>query len=61
MSEMKATIKGKMLVLEIPMDTPRPSNSGKMNLHFTSGGFKQITTDGLRANITIGKYPPRAA
>jgi hypothetical protein len=30
-----------------------------MNLRYTSGGFKQVTADGLRVNLTVGEYAKR--
>lgn len=37
---MKATIKGKKLILEIDLEDERPSASGKTNVVFTSSGFQ---------------------
>ncbi|MFQ6095149.1 MAG: hypothetical protein ACE5NN_03290 [Candidatus Bathyarchaeia archaeon] len=54
MSDIKAEKKGSTLVLTIQLREPRPSSTGKMTLVYTSGGFKDLGVDGLRANITIG-------
>ncbi len=59
LSDMTAKVEGQTLVLTIRLQAPRPSSTGKMNLYFTTGGFQQVTPDGLRANVTIAKYPPR--
>ncbi len=56
---MKATVANGTLTLTIPLEAPRPSSSGKMNLRFTSGGFQQVTPEGLRVNLTVAEYPKR--
>jgi hypothetical protein len=37
----KATVVGTILVIEIPLESPRPSSSGKTLIVASTGGFKQ--------------------
>jgi hypothetical protein len=37
----KATVVGTTLVIEIPLESPRPSSSGKTLIVASTGGFKQ--------------------
>jgi len=50
-----AKLEGRKLILEIYLEDPHPSKTGKMSLEYSTGGFKTITADGLRANIVIGR------
>ena len=54
-----AKLEGGNLVLVVPLVSPYPSSTGKMNLRYTSGGFQQVTPDGLRINLTVAEYPKR--
>ena len=56
---MEAKVVNGNLVLTVPLSAPYPSSTGKMNLRYTSGGFKQVTADGLRINLTVAEYPKR--
>ena len=56
---MQAQLDGKTLTLVIPLEAPRPSSTGKMLIHFTSGGFSQVHSYGLRVNLTVAEYPKR--
>lgn len=49
---MKATIKGSVLHLEIPLEKGHPSSTGKSTIRFSSRGFQHVA-DGLRANVTV--------
>lgn len=59
---MKATYdaKAKTLTITIKCETPRPSSTGKMDLIYTSGGFKPVDVEiagrMVRANVTLGHY-----
>ena len=51
----KAVKVGSRLVLVIDTDQPlQPSNSGRMQILASTGGFAWVTDD-LKANINIGK------
>jgi hypothetical protein len=50
--DMKATLKGNMLVIEIALDKGKPSSTGKSIIRFSSRGFQHVS-DGLRANVTV--------
>lgn len=56
---MQAKLDGNILILTIPLEAPRPSSTGKMLLRYTSGGFTQVTNNGLRVNLTVAEYPKR--
>jgi len=56
---MVSKLEGKTLTLTIPLEEPRPSSTGKMLIRFTSGGFTQVHTNGLRVNLTVAEYPKR--
>mgnify|MGYP001611915383 FL=1 len=59
MAELEARIEGSNLVLVVPLEGPRPSSTGKMNLRYTSGGVRQVLPNGLRVNLTVAEYPKR--
>jgi hypothetical protein len=55
----KHDAKNNTITITIPVGTPRPSSTGKMDLIATTGGFKElegVVIDGrpVRANITLG-------
>lgn len=51
---MKATIKDNTLHIEIPLQTPRPSSSGKTLVVATSGGNITTTAEVNGKPVTIG-------
>ena len=62
---MEAKVIGGNLVLTVPLAAPYPSSTGKMNLRYTSGGFKQAaricptwpSRRRLLTSIPIDEYP----
>lgn len=57
---LKAEIENGELVLRLPLESPRPSKSGKMLLVGTTGGFTsteaKVNEKNLRVNLTAGIY-----
>jgi len=55
---MKATIKDNMLIIEIPMNPPRPSATGKTLVVASSGGNIATTAqiDGKPVTIGLNAY-----
>lgn len=59
---MKASIKGKVLHIEIPLnDTPKPSATGKTLMVATSGGNKvtECEVAGKKVVIGLNAYIPK--
>lgn len=50
---MKVEKNGKKVKIELELHDPRPSNSGKSNVIFTTGGFTLIPGTDLKINLTI--------
>jgi hypothetical protein len=55
---MKATIKNNVLVVEVPLQTPTPSKSGKTKVVATSSGNCQTTAvvDGKPVTVGLNAY-----
>ena len=51
---MKVTVEGNELVIRLPLQTPRPSASGKTMVVATSGGNKQTTAEVNGKPVTVG-------
>lgn len=51
---MKVTVEGTDLVIRIPLQTPRPSASGKTLVVATSGGNKQTAAEVNGKPVTVG-------
>jgi|HubBroStandDraft_6_1064221.scaffolds.fasta_scaffold5394753_1 hypothetical protein len=61
---MKATLRGKKLIIELPLQTPKPSASGKTMVVASSHGVKRLSVkvDGKTVCLTANAfcYPDRA-
>ena len=57
---METRIEKDTLIIEIPLQTPTPSKSGKMMLVASTGGWQKIDAEvegkQLRMNLTAGFY-----
>lgn len=52
---MQVAVTGNQMVITIALDAKgRPSSTGKMLLHYSSGGFTSTST-GHKINLTVGK------
>ena len=49
----KAEIKGNVLTLSIPLETPKLSKGGKSNLVATSSGFQGIAGSDIRFAVNV--------
>jgi hypothetical protein len=52
---MKATVNGKTLTIEIPLQKPTPSKSGKSQIVASTGGFTATTAtvDGKPVRLSV--------
>lgn len=52
---MQVDVKGNIMTIAVTLDAKgRPSSTGKMLLHYSSGGFATTST-GHKINLTVGK------
>jgi hypothetical protein len=52
---MEVKVNGNKVTITLDLQPPRPSNSGKTDVVYTTGGFVPIAGTDLRANLTIVK------
>lgn len=58
---MKATVENNVLIIEIPLNTPRPSSSGKTLIVASTSGFMISTAevDGKNVSISVNATIPK--
>lgn len=60
MDEATLKVVNKELRLAVPLQSPRPSKSGKTNIVYSTGGFIPIESDdGKKYNISINLTTPK--